>query len=251
MSAIGTSGIVFACIFGATLLGLFLRSILPEHHRSPESRNVVNLGIGQITTMAAMVLSLLIASAKGSYDAQGSEITQFAANVALLDRVLGHYGPEAREARDLLRSLVVRMLDQMWPKSGPRPAELDPRAAPAESLYDTIHALSPQSENQRSLRVEALKITADLVRMRWLVYAQARSRLPRDLLIVLVIWAAVISVSVGLYAPPNGTVVATLFVCALSLSAAIFLILELAEPFQGFIRVSSAPLRLALGLIGQ
>src|SRR5262249_48259956 len=152
------------------------------------------------------------------YDAQSSEITQLAANVALLDRVLAHYGPETKNARDSLRHTVARAIDQMWPQSGSQVAELNPAATKAEGSYEKIQALSPQNEAQRSLRTEALKIAADVARTRSLLFAQTGSSIPLPFLMILVFWVAVIFVSFGLFAPPNATVIATLFVCALSVS---------------------------------
>src|SRR5262249_1299837 len=160
MRALATGGIVFAFVFGGAVLGLFLRSTLPDHHLSSESKDVVKLGMGLLATMAALVLSLLIASAKGSYDAQSSEITQLAANVVLRARVWAHSGPEPKHVRDSLRRTVARAIDQMWPQSGPQAAELNPAATKAEGSYEKIQALSPQNEAQRSLRTEALKIAA-------------------------------------------------------------------------------------------
>src|SRR5262245_55727558 len=182
MSAIATGGVVFACVFGGALLGLFLRSALPDHHRSSESKDVVKLGMGLLATMAALVLSLLIASAKGSYDTQRSEITQLAANVALLDRVLAHYGPETRDARDLLRRSVAGMIDQIWPATGSRPFGLRPVAG-SEDFYDKIEALLPQNDAQRSLRAEALRIAIDLGRTRSLLFAQAGGSIPLPFLV--------------------------------------------------------------------
>lgn len=250
MSAMTLGGIVFACVFGGALLGLFLRSILPDHHRSPESKDVVKLGMGLLATMAALVLSLLIASAKGSYETQSSELTQVAANVALLDRVLAHYGPETRDARDLLRRSVAGTLDLLWSASGSRSIGLS-RAAGGEDFYDKLQTLAPQNEMQRSLRAEALRIAVDLGRIRSLLFAQGGGSIPLPFLVFLVFWVTVIFVSFGLFAPANATVVATLFVCAFSVSGAIFLIVELDQPFHGLIQLSSAPLRSALAPLGQ
>jgi hypothetical protein len=207
--------------------------------------------MGLLASMAALVLSLLISSAKGSYDTQRGEVTQMAANVALLDRVLRLYGPEATAARDLLRRSVARIIDQMWPPSGSHAVELHPPTIGGEALYDSIQSLASQREGQRSLRAEALRVATDLGRTRALLFAQAGSSIPLPFLVMLVFWITVIFVSFGLFAPANSTVVATLFVCALSVSGAIFLILELDQPFGGFIHVSSAPLRSALAHLGQ
>ena len=106
--------IIFVCVFGGALLGILLRAVLPEHHLSKETQDIVKLGMGLVGTMAALVLGLLVASAKGSYDAQSAEVTQLAANVAMLDRALALYGPETKEIRAILRNAVRRVLDQMW-----------------------------------------------------------------------------------------------------------------------------------------
>ena len=152
MSSTTISLIVFACVFGGALLGIFLHAVLPQHHLSNESKDIVKLGMGLVGTMAAVVLGLLVASAKGFYDAQSAELTQMSANIALLDRVLALYGPETKETRALLRGAVARVLDQMWSS-----ASLSvPTAAGGEILYDKIQGLSPKNDTQRSLQGQAL-----------------------------------------------------------------------------------------------
>src|SRR5262249_19613062 len=162
VSALATGGIVFVCVFGGALLGLLLRSVLPDHHRSSDSKDVVKLGMGLLATMAALVLSLLISSAKSSYDSQSSEVTQMAANVYLLDRVLAHYGPDGKDPRDPLRQSVTNLVAQMGPAEAPSPAEARPSPSGLEVLYESIQALAPQNDAQRSLRAEARQITIDL-----------------------------------------------------------------------------------------
>ena len=81
MSSIAVSSIVFACVFGGAILGMSIRAILPQPHLSPESKDVVKLGMALVGTSSALVLGLLIASAKGSYDAQSSELTLMSAGV--------------------------------------------------------------------------------------------------------------------------------------------------------------------------
>jgi hypothetical protein len=251
MSSMTISGIVFTCVFGGALLGMFLRATLPERHLSPDSKNIVNLGMGLIATMAAVVLGLLIASAQGSYGTQLSELTQLSANIILLDRVLAHYGPETKEVRDLLRRAVVRVLAQRWPGDGSGPEQLEPTAAGAEALYDKIQALAPQNDAQRSLQTQAFSLAVNLAQTRWLMFEQKGSSIPMPFLVVLVFWLAIIFISFGLYAPPNATVIVTLLVCAFSLAGALFLILELDQPFEGWIQIPSAPLRNALAHLGQ
>ena len=249
MSSLATSVIVFACIFGGALLGMVLRTVLPEHHLSAESKDIVKVGMGVVGTMAALVLGLLVASAKSSYDTQQSEVMQMSANVIFLDRILAHYGPETKDTRELLRGAVVRSLTLIWHEDNSQPTE--PTAAGAEGLYDKILALAPQTDAQRTIQGQAFSLLSNLGQARWLLYEQAGSALPVPFLVVVVFWLTIIFISYGLFAPPNATVIATLVVCALSVSGAIFLVVELDRPFQGLMQISSAPLRNALAHFGQ
>src|SRR5438093_1434458 len=94
-----TALIVFGCLVGAVLLGRALRRLLPEDHLAADSRDTIKLAMGLVATMTALVLGLLVSSAKGAYDTKRSEVIQMAAKVAFLDRLLSLYGPEAAEAR--------------------------------------------------------------------------------------------------------------------------------------------------------
>ena len=251
MSPFTVGLIAFVIVFGGALAGMLLRNFVPTHHLSDQSRDVVKLGTGLVGTMAALVLGLLIASAKGAYDVQSTELTQMSANVILLDRVLARYGPEATQAREMLRKAVVQIHDQVWSKdrSGTSPWE---RTIPgAENLFDQIQGLSPKDDMQRSLQSQALSVTMNLGQMRWLVAEQGATSVSRPLLIVMVFWLTIIFIGWGLLTPPNGTVVVTMFVSALSVSGAILLILEMYAPYQGWMQISDAPLRLALAHLGQ
>jgi Protein of unknown function (DUF4239) len=251
MSPVTIGWIVFACVFGGALIGMTLRRNLPEHHLSADSKDVIKMGTGLTATMAALVLALLIASAKSSYDAQRNELTQFSANVILIDRGLAHYGPEAKGARDLLRSYASQMLDQLWGKNGVSTTEIEPTNAVGGKFYDNVEELSPQNEVQRSIKSQVQKVTVDLAQTRLLLFEQGGSSIPMPFLVLLVFWVTIIFLSFGLFAPPNATVIATLFLCALSVSGAIFLILELDRPFAGLIEISDAPLRNAIAHLGR
>jgi hypothetical protein len=242
MSSISTSAIIFACVFASAMLGMFLRTVLPEPHKSSDSISVVRVGMGLVGTLVAMVLGLLIASAKGFYDTQTNELTQMSADVILLDRVLAHYGPETAEARNVLRLSVVGTLDQLSPEA--------PVATPLSNM------LNNNSDNfyeqiQRLLKSQAVSIAASLGQIRWLMYEQRSSSVSKPLLAVLVFWLIATFVSFGIFAPPNITVITCMFVSALSVSAAIFLLLEMYTPYSGLIHVSSAPLRAAIASLGQ
>lgn len=247
MSPMAIGWIVFACVFGASLFGMLLRRLLPAHHLDADSKDVVKLGMALIATMSALVLGLLIASAKTSFDAQNNEAIQIAANIIQLDRTLARYGPETAQARDVLRR-TVESLDRNWSESTSRTEKLDSaqtRAGGAD-FYEKIEELAPHNDFQRSIQGQALQIALDLGRTRSLLLEQTASSIPTAFLVVLVFWLSIIFTSFGLFAPCNATVVVVLFVCALSVSGAIFLILELDRPFGGMLQISDIPLRNAL-----
>jgi hypothetical protein len=206
--------------------------------------------MGLVATLAALVLGLLIASAKSSYDAQSAELTAMSAKAVMLDRVLAHYGPEAREAREVLRSSVVRILDQMWSEDRTGSSET-PSSAGGEVLVDKIQELSPKDDAQRSLQAHAISTVMALGQTRWLMYEQRNISISMPLLIVLTFWITTLFISFGLFTPLNATTVVSLLVSALSVSGAIFLILEMYTPYAGLIRVPSAPLRAALAQLGR
>jgi hypothetical protein len=229
---------------------MLLQRIVPERHLSTESKDFVKLGMGLIGTMAALVLGLLVGSAKSSYDSQKNNLVQMAVKIILLDRALAHYGPDTKEPRGMLRAAVTRVLAEIWPDDSSQPAQLDPTAARAEGLYDQIQALAPKTDAQRQLKGEALTIARDIGQLRWSLFQQSGSAISPLFLLVVVFWLSVIFAGFGLTAPTNPTTTVTLMLCALSVAGALFLILELDRPFGGMIQISSTPLRNALAQLG-
>ena len=250
MSAMAIGWIVFALVFGSALLAMFVHSKLPEDHLSSDSKDVVKLGVALIATMSALVLSLLIASAKTAFDTRSNQLVQASADIILLDRALARYGPETKEARSLLQRSVAETIDRFWPAEGAKPLAIDPGTSPVEAVFDKIDALTPQNDEKRALRSQAETMALDVGRTRLLLFEHLGTSIPVPFLVVLVFWLCIIFASFGLFAPRNATVVAVLCVCALSVAGAIFLILELDRSFEGLLQVSGAPLRAALAQLG-
>ena len=253
MTSLGIAVIVFGCVFAGAMLGMFLRSILPERHLSDSAKDVVRLAMGLIATMTALVLGLVTASAKSSYDAQVDAVKHSAVKILLLDRLLANYGPETREARVLLRNFVANRVSAIWPEDRFQHVTLEaPEAAfVSQEIEARILRLSPQSEAQRWLQSQALQVGGDLLETRWLMVGERGNSIPLPFLLVVVFWLTIIFASFGLFAPRNGTVVGTLLLCALSVAGAMLLILEMDRPFEGLMKVSGAPLRYALAHLGQ
>ena len=250
MSPIAISLVVFVFVFAGSLLGVFLHSSLGTHHLSPESKEAVRLGMALVATTVALVLGLLIASAKNFYDTGNAEMVQLAADVVLIDRALAHYGPEAQEAREKLRSSVTRVVDFTGSKSSAK-TRFDPQAEERDALYEKIQQLSPANENQRRLQAQALDFATQVGHTRWLMFVQRTTPMPTLLLAMLVFWLTTLFTSFGMFVRANMVVVSSLLISALALTGAIFLILEMYHPYGGLMQVSDAPLRAALAQLGK
>jgi hypothetical protein len=230
---------------------MFLRRVLPEHHLSSHSKDSVLLATGLVATMAALILGLLIASAKDSYDKEASGITEMAAKIIFLDRMLANYGPETKDTRDQLRQVVQNVIERTWPKDSSQPVQLDPTTARAEPMYTAIQKLSPRNDLQTALKSQALTTSLELSQLRWLEFEQADTSISAPMLYILTFWLAVLFVSFGMFSPPNATVIIALVLAALSVAVAIFLLLELNRPFEGIMQISSAPFVDAVTHLGQ
>ena len=249
MNALAVSAIIFLSTLGGIFLGALLRRTLPKHHLDEHAKDVVRLGAGLVATIAALVLGLLIAAAKGSFDTQSTHLKHITADLILLDNILAQYGPDARPIREAMRSTVGPFADQLWrEKEAVRAGPFETDGA-AERVDLDIQKLSPHDAVQRSLQRRAVQISNDLAQVRFLLFAESENRIPSPFLAVLAFWLLVIFASFSLFSRLNGTVFACLSLFALSAAGAIFLILEMSRPFTGLLRLSSVPLRNALGTI--
>jgi hypothetical protein len=250
MTSIEVGVAIFCCLLGGAIAGMGLRVIIPKHHLDPETRDLIKLGVGLIGTMSALVLGLLVASTKSSYDTKSSELAAMAGTVILLDRLLAHYGAEAADVRDALRTMVAGMEEGNRSKN--RLEQLG-RAARVdrEVVLDKIQDLTPHTDPQRSLKAEAESLVINLGQTRMLLFAQSGSSISTPFLVIVVFWLTALYVSFGLFAPVNGTAFATLVVSALSVAGAMFLILDLDHPFSELMQISDAPLQNALAVLAK
>lgn len=253
MNSIAVATVIFASAFGGALFGMFLQRALPKHYLEAETKDIIRLATGLIATMAALVLGLLVSSAKSSFDQESENFRQLALNVVLLDRTLDHYGDEAGPAREQLKRTVVQTIHTLWPDEPVKSAKLDDKSITTEgsALYDDLRKLTPQDEAQRSLKDQALQLATDLMRDRWRAMQPTEGSLPTIFLVVVAFWLAVLFTSFGLYSPRNKLAILALLICAASVGGAVLLIVDLDQPFDGLVKVSSAPFREALKKLGQ
>ena len=252
MNDLTLSLIAAGCIVAGVLVGMGLQNLLPTHHLSDKSRATVTLGAGMIATMSALVLGLLVSSAKNSYDIASADVAQTGAKIIALDELLTEYGPETKPLRERLKTTLAERIDAIWGRQTNSPSGL--RAIEASKITSVMQKklseLVPVNEEQKVLLAELVQISRDIRQNRVLLIEQQQLGLPPVFLGLLVFWLTLLFVSFGLFAPRNATVISVLLVCALSVSSAIFLVLEMNHPLEGIIQVPSAPLRKALELIG-
>lgn len=253
MSSLTIACVMFGCVMASTLAAMRVARRLPDHHLSGDSRDVVKLGLGVIGTLTALVLGLLVAATKGTYDAQSGTVKELAAQLGLLDRVLARYGAEAQPARGQVRGVTEAALHQLWPHDGAGPGDLSggESATAGVTLFEAVAALEPKTDAQRLLKSRALEIAVGMGHIRQQLVVNNERSIPAPFLLMLGVWQAVLFAGFGLLAPRNATTFTVLTVCMLSVSGALFLVLELDRPFAGMIRVSDTPLRSVLAHLGQ
>ena len=250
MSPMTIGWIAFGCVFGGSVLGMLLGHVMRRQNEPviEGSRAIVQLTMGPIAMMAALVLALLINSAKTSFDTQRNYVTELAADAVELDRILAHFGSETSDARALLRTIVVGGVGRgLWGSSEQRKVG----RAEANKFAKEIRNLAPRSDFQRSLYAEAISSATQMSRTRALLFGQINGTIPMPFLVVLIFWFATLFGSFGLYARPNALVFGILIIGALSVACAIYLVLQLDRPFGGLIEISVTPLSDALEVMGK
>jgi hypothetical protein len=201
--------------------------------------------------MAALVLGMLVSSAKSSYDASKNEVAEMSSDIVSIDRLLAKYGAETGEIRVEFRQLVEFGLDRIWPGEASRQTDLRP-GDHGQILADKLLLLAPRNDTQAAVKAQAVSMVIALQKTQWLLFLRSEQKpVPLPLLVVLDSWLAAIFVGFGLFAPSNTTVVATLALSALAVSSAIFIILEMYTPFGGVLTISPAPIVEALRQMGR
>jgi hypothetical protein len=244
--------LVSAVVFGAATFTIYFNQKLPKDHQSKDTQDVIRLGTGMISVLASLVLGLLVATTKGTFDQTDTEVKGLATDIIMLDRDLRDYGPPSLAARALLRRFVIRDIHEIWPDhSADTEPQLDDRDAGVllQSARAAIRALVPTTTTQTEVRTDALTEVNSVVRARWLLIAQSSRSIRPLFLIVLVAWIVLIFASFAFGAPRHLTMLSFFMVSTLAIGGAIFLILEMDSPFSGFIEISPKPMQHALHYI--
>jgi len=244
--------IMLAVVFGGALLGLWLQKVLPDQHLTAETKEVVRLSTALVATISALVLGLLVSSAKSSFDRYDDELTQNAARVVMLDRALDEYGPETSEIRASIKAGYARRIELLFSNNAAAMRAVDGSLAitQEENIDSRLFALESAGPVQQGLQARAVELNGEINMTRALIHVQRKDSMPTALLIVLGGWLTLIFTTFGLFAPRNAVVAGALLACSMSAAGAVFLILEMNSPFTGFITLSSAPMHEALLSLG-
>ena len=247
MSPLHQACIAFALILVSAVAGAVLRSRLPEHHLTGDSKDVIKLAVALIATMSALVLALLFASTRTSYERTSGYVSRMTADVIELDKLLAEYGPQAKPIRAALRSDIGPLIDSIWQENAiTRGANPSGSKGHGDSVLYMLRALEPTNKIEASILARALQVCTDLDQTQLALLSQPADAISNTFIIVLVIWLTFIFAVFSMSSPPNPTLFAVIFLCILSASAAIYLILELELPFDGLMQVPSSGLRNAL-----
>ena len=240
----------FAVVFAGGVLGLFLGRLLPQKYQSDATQRIVQTSTGMVSLITALVLGLLVANVKGKFDTTNQTTEALAAKLMLINRQLVKFGPEANDARELLREYTIARIAATWPgEARPKPGPDNPSPWQLlESLQQSLSGLAPKTEAQRSEAAAASEATTDLEKTTWLEAAQEAQHIQQPFVVILILWLFVLFVSFGLFAPRNGLVVGALLVAALAIGSTVLLIVDMDSPYEGgmaFVSPKSTQLALA------
>jgi hypothetical protein len=250
LDALAISLLAAELMLGGAGSGILLRRRLPKHHLNEHSKDVVRLGASLVATITALLLGLLITSAKTAYETQRSEVRQIASKLVLLENQLKRYGPDADAAREALRRAIAPLIARIWGERAVRARSGAPYQPDAvgDMVYEAIEGLNPQNDVQRNIKFRALSTISDITEIRVRLFEESDAAMPEALIAIVILWLILLFASFTLFSPINPTGAVVLTVIAVSASAAIFLMLELNQPFSGLLRISPEPLRDALGV---
>lgn len=250
MQAIYFSLVFFVATFAGVLFGMHLAERIPTRYLQEDSRQSINLGIGLVATMTALILGLITASTKTSFDLMESSLKQSAVQILTLDRTLAQYGPETQHIRAGWKGAIGHALrtDKIRNTTEEKIAE-GKFFSEVESLADQVRKLRPRDENQRKLYARAMELSDQMLQSRWFIVTGIGSSIPLPFLGILLFWLTLTFIGFGLISPRNRLVIVMYFLSALSTASAIFLILELDGAFDGLIFVGTDPLEFAYKLL--
>ncbi len=238
--------------FGASLVGLALQWVVPAEALTA-SKGSVGAMVGIVGLLLALVLGLLVFTAFSVFTTQQSEAYSLGPVVAEIESALERYGPEALGGRAGLRAALQRTRLRFFGDAtrGPRPFTFEEMKATLGGLDSYFDSLKPATDSQRRLLDSARDLARKYQDTQMLMTRQLASPFPPYILAVVVCWASALFLGNGLVAAPNAVTIIAHLAGATAIASAVFLILELSQPYTGVIRLSSAGVDRALQVLGE
>jgi hypothetical protein len=252
-----TATIVLLTLLGSSALGMLVQRFLSERHTSHDTIALIHHVVVMLFTFAALVLGLLITSAKSSFDQVDNTVRSFAIRLIELDQVLREYGGEVDPIRSLLHTYAATVITTTWIKAPQSKLEYQAKQ-PSDSVKSPeledlsnsirlkIRELDPKDAMHRQLASECQRLMEQVVHIRWMLIEQRHTSISAPFYLVLVFWLVVVFGGFGLTAPHNVLTYTALAIAAISIASAIFVLLDFDRPFAGIFTVPAEPIRGAL-----
>ena len=238
--------------FAAGLVGLKLHDWLPEKHALDRSREMIGAITGLLGLLLALVLGTLVGSAYSLYALEKSEVETLSARSLQLDSALEAFGPEGQPGRDGLRKAIIQSYNRIWGHETADVSGMDVKAVVAGGriLDQFLASLTPKTDAQKQALANANAAAAQIQQTRILMDLQVASGVNWPMLAIVVCWSLLLFCGYGLVSPVNATVVVSLVLGAIAVASAVFLIIELTNPFVGLIKLSPGPVDETLRALG-
>jgi len=239
-------------LFGASVVGMLLQWVVPADVLTA-SKGTVGAMVGLVTLLLALVLGLLVFTAFSVFTTQRDEAQSLGPIIIEIDLSLEHYGPEAAQGRAGLRAALERSRARFFGdgEHGPRPYTAEEMRATLGGLSSYFDSLEPSTDAQRRRLDSARDLAKKFADTQMLMARQLANPFPPYVLTVVVCWASALFLGNGLVATPNAVSVAAHLAGATAIGSAVFLILELSQPYTGVVRLSSAGLDQLLQVLAE
>ena len=233
------AGVVAVLAFGSGMVGLFLQKRLPQHHMSGGSTDMILAVIGLVSLLLALVLGTLVGKTYESFTTQKSELETMASRVLLVDPARAQSGPEAKPLRDKLKEATTQTYNLFWRGADSDPAEfkVDVPLTRWRAMTTLLSSLDPTTTEQKEALAAAKQNLGLMEQTRLLMSLQLSSAVAWSLVISVIGWSMFLFCGFGVRSGANLTTIAALALGAISVASAMFLILDLSQPYSGLFRI--------------
>ena len=232
--------------------GMWLQKFLPEAHMSSGARDMIGAVMGLIVLLLALVLGTLVGSAYGFFATQKANVETMSARAIQLDMALKQFGPEAAPLRAGMQAAMSQAYKAVWVEN------MDPRHYQITELvkgFEQLNLGAAQLQAKTPEQIAALPTInfsiSIIEQTRFLIALQIASPISWPLIYIVMSWALLLFAGYGVLARLNGTAVFAAAIGGFAVGSALFLILELNQPFTGAFRIPGTSMEQALAVLNK